>query len=91
MTTTTFSEMDMFLARLSLDPPAVEVERFRMPPLSELPGSVEDRKMRHEHAWAAVLYHLNERRTRFEDQPRGATYKKDPARYAALVEKLRSK
>ena len=90
--TATFSEMDMFLARLSLDPPAVEAERYRMPSLTEAPGSPEDRRMRRQRARRAEIFRLTRRpATAFEDQPREQTYKRDPARFVALVEKRRSK
>lgn len=95
MTATTFSEMDMFLARLSLNATDVERERFRMPSLAEAPGSPDDRQMRREHRAKAAGFWLRsnigqmlEEAARFD---RDSGYKKDPARFAALVEKRRSK
>ncbi|KQW07637.1 hypothetical protein ASC66_01160 [Leifsonia sp. Root4] len=95
MTATTFSEMDMFLARLSLDPPAVEAERYRMPSLTEAPGSPDDRRMRREHRAKAAGFWLRSQIGQMLEEASGfdkdSGYKKDPARFAALVEERRSK
>lgn len=85
-----FTDMDTFIADVTARKQEVMQEAFPAPPLSERPGSAADREMRAQHAIRVEVFRMRRGdATAFQAQPQ--TYKKDPARFAALVEKRRSK
>lgn len=93
------TDWDLFVARL--DPEAVELERFDMPHVDELPGSPADKRMRREHQALADTYWYRQRFPSASDMEVAAMlaesatytystyeagkYKRDRVRWRAMV------